>query len=73
MAATQKLVSFFLHDKVGKNETYGDPEVNVHFGVQEHLAEYLEQGWSVKELTVLGGAGGCLSGWVVVLLDKRAL
>lgn len=65
-----KLVTFFLHDHCRDKGAYGDPKSNALFGVTEHLQEHLKDGWLVKDIETLGGAGGCLSGWVIVLLEK---
>ena len=71
MKQKQKLVTIFLHDRFEKqNGGYGDPKSNSLFGVSEHLENYLEDGWTIKEFQTMGGAGGCLSGWIVVLLEK---
>jgi hypothetical protein len=71
MNAQQKLVSVFLHDIHDKTKGgYGDPASNPLFGVTEHLGAFLTDGWRVKDFKVLGGAGGCLSGWIVALLEK---
>ncbi|MBI2195327.1 MAG: hypothetical protein HYU36_25380 [Planctomycetes bacterium] len=65
-----KLVTFFLHDVHEKLKgSYGNPSSNLLFGVTEHLEDYMEAGWHVRDFKVLGGPGGCLSGWVVVLLE----
>lgn len=67
----QKLVTIFLHDSFDqKKGSYGEPTSNRLFGVSEHLEEYLKEGWTVKEFKTLGGAGGLLSGWIIVLLEK---
>lgn len=66
----QKLVTMFLHDVQSEKGAYGDPKTNRLFGVTEHLQEYLDDGWTIKDVKTLGGAGGCLSGWIVVLLEK---
>lgn len=67
----QKLVTVFLHDKFDATKGgYGDPASSPLFGVAEHLEDLLKEGWRVKDLHTLGGAGGCLSGWVVALLER---
>ncbi len=67
----QKLVTVFLHDKFdAARGSYGDPKASPCFGIGEHLENYLKEGWLVKNLQTLGGAGGCMSGWVVALLEK---
>ena len=73
MSTKQKLVTVFLHDKQDKGKgAYGDPSTGSCFGVQEHLQEYLDDGWEITEIKTLGGAGGCLSGWIVAVLKKSA-
>lgn len=68
---SQKLVTVFVHDNTNKGKSvYGDPGAGEFFGVKEHLQSHLSEGWRIKEFKILGGAGGCLSGWIVVLLEK---
>ena len=68
----QKLVTLFLSDD-------DDDDIEV----QEHLDEYLEEGWHIQSITTLGagagyGAGGesegeghCyVAGWLAVVLEK---
>ena len=72
MEKKQKLVTVFLHDQMSPNGAYGDSESGPCFGVREHLEEYLGEGWEIAKLDSIGGAGGCLSGWVIVVLEKSA-
>lgn len=53
----QKLVTVFLHDRVDGKKAYGDPAGNPLFGVSEHLESYLKEGWLVKSVQTMGGAG----------------
>lgn len=68
----QKLVTLFLSDD-------DDDDIEV----QEHLEEYLEDGWQIESITTLGagagyGAGGeseaeghCyVAAWLAVVLEK---
>ena len=67
-----KLVTIFLHDKFdGAKGSYGEAAAGPFFGVKEHLSELLEQGWTIKEIQTIGGAGGGLSGWIVAVLEKK--
>jgi len=67
----QKLVTLFLHDRMEPvNGTYGDPSANRLFGVTEHLESYFKDGWQLRGFQTLGGAGGCLSGWIIAHLEK---
>ena len=71
MQQKQKLVSFFLHDAHDSSKgSYGDANANALFGVREHLNDYLQDGWKVTNVSVLGGVGGCLSGWVIASSRK---
>ena len=59
----QKLVTIYLD-----NTAYGNPKVtgcyaDKHAYVEEHLQEYLTEGWQVRSLYGLGGSSGlCLPG-----------
>lgn len=68
----QKLVTIFLSDD-------DDDDMEV----QEHLGDYLEDGWKVKSITPFGAGaayssggesdteGHCyVAGWLAVILDK---
>jgi predicted nucleic acid-binding protein len=57
-------------ERFEKKGNYGDPSCNPLFGLTEHLESYIQEGWTIKEFKTLGGVGGCLSGWVIVLLEK---
>jgi hypothetical protein len=67
----QKLVTIYLD-----NTAYGSPKVigcyaDKHAFVEEHLQEYLTEGWQVRSLFGLGGTSGlCCQGWVAVVLEK---
>ena len=67
----QKLVTVYLD-----NTAYGKPKVigcyaEKHGFVEEHLQEYLTEGWHVRSL--FGPAGSSndgRQGWVTVVLEK---
>lgn len=67
----QKLVTIYLD-----NTTYGTPKSpsaysEKHGFVEEHLQEYLADGWQVRSMFGFGGADGyCTRGWVAVVLEK---
>jgi hypothetical protein len=47
--------------------TYADK----HGLVEEHLANYLADGWSIKEIDACGGNDGLVvRGWLAVVLAK---
>ena len=68
----QKLVTIYLD-----NAAYGSPKVTgcyagKHAHIEEHLQEYLTQGWQVRSLYGLGGSSGlCCQGWFAVVLEKE--
>ena len=68
----QKLVTIYLD-----NAAYGSPKVSgcyasKHAQVEEHLQEYLTQGWQVRSLHGIGGSSGlCCQGWFAVVLEKN--
>jgi hypothetical protein len=70
---TEKVLTIYL-DREGYRVTGKRSPAQSHGVVQEHLEEYLKQGWKVKMITGAGGAGagageiGC--GWVVVVLER---
>ena len=69
----QKLVTVYLD-----NTAYGKPKLpnsyaDKHGFVEEHLQEYLIEGWRVRSLFGLGGADSvCARGWVAVVLEREA-
>ena len=69
----QKLVTIYLDNGAysqGKMLVTGYDEM--HGAVEEHLANYLSDGWSIKSLAGLGGHSDGLSvrGWVAVVLER---
>ena len=49
-------------------------EKTAHGEVQEHLAEYLTDGWRVVSMMSVGSTGdvAATAGWLAVLLEKAA-
>jgi hypothetical protein len=69
----QKLLTIYLDNGSYKSghmivTNYAD----VHGLVEEHLADYLRDGWRVVSLTGLGGNSEALAvrGWLGVVLEK---
>ena len=68
----QKVVTIYLdsHAYMGEKRfkgSFGDK----HGLVEEHLTQYLEAGWAVKEIFGFGGAeANTVRGWVLVVLEK---
>ena len=61
----QKLVTVLLQD--------GSKSESRHGQVEEHLDDYLSQGWRVVSVTSVGQTGGQshgVRGWMVVVLEK---
>ena len=65
----EKLVSVYL-DVTGYDRKSGIrlSNADLHNRVQEHLNEYLSQGWTVKKLSCLPGSDS--GGWVIAVLEK---
>lgn len=71
----QKVVSIYFDSHTQKGEAdekrkWYQPETTRHGTVEEHLEEYLREGWSVVSVTGLGGARPhSVGGWAVVVLE----
>jgi hypothetical protein len=59
----QKLLTIFLSRVLEESDAVE---------VEEHLQEYLDAGWYVKEVRPLpgGGRADIVGGWLVVLLER---
>lgn len=70
----QKLVTIYLD-----NSAYGQGRMLVgsysdkHGLVEEHLKDFLSEGWTITNLHTFGGNSDGLSvrGWITVVLEKR--
>ena len=65
----QKLVTIYLDNLSAK----GAEGVEAKHGlVEEHLQAYLNHGWSIESMAVLGGGSDCgsVKGWIAVILKK---
>jgi hypothetical protein len=69
----QKLVTVYLdnHAYMGGKLLRGS-YADKHGLVEEHLRDYLADGWAVKQIHSFGGADDGLNvrGWIVVVLEK---
>ena|GEM_PF-622824 len=69
----QALITIYL-DREGYRITGKRSPEQSHGTVQEHLQDYLTDGWEIKAITGAGGGGtnvasiGC--GWIAVVLEK---
>ena len=62
----QKLVTVLLYDATKSDARHGR--------VEEHLDEYLAEGWHVVSVTPIGHTGGQSHGaraWMAVVLEKN--
>ncbi len=69
----QKLVTIYLdnHAYMGKKFFRGS-YADKHGFVEEHLTEYLSQGWKIADINSFGGSADLAArGWVVALLEKQ--
>jgi hypothetical protein len=69
----QKLVTIYLdNDAYGKGKMIVTSYAEVHGIVEEHLQNYLADGWSIKSISGFGGNsdGLCVRGWAIVVLEK---
>jgi len=69
----QKLVTIYLDNGAYKRDhmivtSYSD----LHGQVEEHLGEYLKDGWTIQSVTGFGGNSEALTvrGWLAVVLQK---
>ena len=67
----QKLVTIYL-DSLIYAKGFTGTTTNKHGGVEEHLSNYLAEGWRIVTISAMGGGGEAYSrGWVAVLLEKE--
>lgn len=69
----QKLVTIYLNDIVyNEGKVMVRPHPEKHGSVEEHLQNYLDEGWRVSAITGIGGVGESMaSGWLAVVLEKQ--
>ena len=69
----QKLVTIYLDNGAyARGKMLVTSYDDMHGVVEEHLMNYLADGWTIKQLTALGGNSDGLSvrGWIAVVLEK---
>ena len=69
----QKLVTVYLdNSSYGQGKWLTASYAEKHSFAEEHLREYLEDGWRVVHIQGIGGAseGLHVRGWIVVLLER---
>lgn len=68
----QKLVTIYLDNVAYEGATMFKGYANKHGQVEEHLQQYLDDGWWVVSTSALGGADGITArGWIAVVLEKN--
>lgn len=70
----QKLVTIYLDNMAyGKGKLVVGSFADKHGLVEGHLRDDLAQGWTVREVTAVGGAADSLAvrGWLAVVLEKK--
>jgi hypothetical protein len=61
----QKLITILLHDSSRDSGQHGE--------VEEHLKDYLLEGWRITSVTPVGQTGGQSRGtraWLAIVLDR---
>ena len=69
----QKLVTVYLDNGAYKQDHMIVTHfADVHGTIEEHLGEYLKDGWTIKSMTGFGGHSQSISvrGWLAVVLEK---
>ncbi len=68
----QKLVTVYLDTETYHKGKLFSRLADKHGLVEEHLQDYLQQGWTIKTIDGFGGSSelGSVRGWVAVLLEK---
>jgi hypothetical protein len=71
--AEQKLVSIYLDNiAYAKGKMLVGSFADKHGLIEEHLAQYLSEGWRITRLNAFGGGSDALAvrGWIVALLER---
>ena len=63
----QKLITIYLDNESCRTQEIKFPDQS-HGFVEEHLEDYIFNGWKIKLVTSVGCARA--SAWIVVLLEK---
>jgi hypothetical protein len=68
----QKLVTIYL-DNNAYRKKFGGKQHEWHGLVEEHLQEYLDDGWFINSVAGFGssGEGTYARGWIVVVLARQ--
>ena len=69
----QKLVTIYLDNAAYSEGKFISNPTKCHLLVEEHLREYLSEGWKICSLTGFGGGADSVTsvrGWLGVVLEK---
>ena len=68
----QKLVTVYLDSEVYlKNTFFKVADLEKHGFVEEHLTQYLDDGWQIVDLqATAGGSNVSTRGWIVAVLER---
>ncbi|MCI0360826.1 MAG: hypothetical protein L0211_20295 [Planctomycetaceae bacterium] len=69
----QKLVTIYLDNGAyGQGKMIVTSYAEMHGLVEEHLANYLSEGWSIKQLQAFGGNsdGLAVRGWIAAVIER---
>ena len=69
----QKLLTIYLDNSAyGKGKMIVGNFADKHALVEEHLQQYLSEGWEISSVSGFGGSSDlAVRGWVVVVLEKK--
>ncbi|MFT5126565.1 MAG: hypothetical protein ACI8W8_000159 [Rhodothermales bacterium] len=68
----QKLVTIYLDNSAYLGGATVGNFADKHALVEEHLQQYLSEGWTIGSVSGLGGSHGLNArGWIIVLLEKN--
>jgi hypothetical protein len=69
----QKLVTIYLDNSAyAKGKMIVGSFADKHALVEEHLQQYISEGWKISSVSAFGGGseGLAVRGWVIVVLEK---
>jgi hypothetical protein len=73
LIAKQKLITIYLDNiAYAKGKLMVGSFADKHRLIEEHLSEYLDQGWRIAQLQAFGGGSDSLAvrGWIIALLER---
>jgi hypothetical protein len=69
----QKLLTIYLDNSAySKGKILVGNYADKHALVEEHLQQYISEGWRISSVSGFGGSSElCVRGWMVVLMEKK--